>query len=866
MKKIFTLLLALSLITSMLFVIPSFAEDAYTDTSGWTITTESIMGEFNDITKAIDGDINTYWHSKYYVEDGKVVGHDNPPYEIIIEFPEALEISGVRYVPRQKNNVDSTSGIWEKVEIYGSADGSEYKLLREVTYDLAKSRATADRAIEKGSYKSIKFIVTAANSGYCTAAEIIMLKGDVKDTETTATENTQENTEKPSTGDAAVSLTSKGNPGVHQSDDGKYLTGKESWDVTVSSSKVKSDGYVRRPIDTDMEQHWHTDYTNEGSQITGKVNPPHFVDITFPEARTFSGVVFINRVTGTAGNPLKYSIYGCADDSETWVFLESGTAVKGAAQFEVLLNSNVSAKKVRFKITDSVDGYASCTEIEFMVSDASKKTVALKDYKSSTRENENTSSDTKKEESGASATNTDDVQGDDGTYLTGKGAWEVKLSSSKVKDNAYMRRPIDGDYVNYWHSDYKNEGSIIVSRELPPHYIDITFPEVRELSGVEFTTRPDGEAGNPTKYAIYGCIDDSDDWVLIEEGTADEDNGKKMKMFAANIKAKRIRYEIKEGVGGYGSCAEIDFYKSDPAKKTVTPAEYTEIYDEIAVYEIPKANMSASSPQGFWLNHEPSGVLDEAMTGFWQTASEEKEPFILTIDLGGEWSIDSFDVAPRQSEDFHGNWDLFNVWVSLDGENYECVLENHSFERSMKVKNVKFDSPVKARYVEFEIVEGYTNKASCAEVTFYQSAGDYKDSQESNFEKYVLKIGSPVIEVTKGGETKNVTLDVSPFIDEGYTLIPLRGLLEEMGATIEWVDKNQSIIVENSLMKIEFQIWNNIVYVTGGRYGRVRYTLNQEPRIVEGRTFIPLRFCSEHLGYTVLWDGETKTITITNEQ
>ena len=72
MKKIFAFLLALSINASMLLVIPSFAEDAYTDTSGWTITTESIMGAFNDITKAIDGDINTYWHSKYYVEDGKV--------------------------------------------------------------------------------------------------------------------------------------------------------------------------------------------------------------------------------------------------------------------------------------------------------------------------------------------------------------------------------------------------------------------------------------------------------------------------------------------------------------------------------------------------------------------------------------------------------------------------------------------------------------------------------------------------------------------------------------------------------------------------------------------------------------------------
>ena len=125
MKKISSVLLALILLLSLFSIVPSFASEAYTDTSGWTITTESIMGTFNDITKAIDGDINTYWHSRYYVEDGKVTGHDNPPYEIIIEFPEALEISGVRYVPRQKNNVDSTAGIWKEVEIYGSVNGSD---------------------------------------------------------------------------------------------------------------------------------------------------------------------------------------------------------------------------------------------------------------------------------------------------------------------------------------------------------------------------------------------------------------------------------------------------------------------------------------------------------------------------------------------------------------------------------------------------------------------------------------------------------------------------------------------------------------------------------------------------------------------
>ncbi|MDO5478026.1 MAG: copper amine oxidase N-terminal domain-containing protein, partial [Clostridia bacterium] len=61
---------------------------------------------------------------------------------------------------------------------------------------------------------------------------------------------------------------------------------------------------------------------------------------------------------------------------------------------------------------------------------------------------------------------------------------------------------------------------------------------------------------------------------------------------------------------------------------------------------------------------------------------------------------------------------------------------------------------------------------------------------------------------------------------------------------------------------IHIQIWNNLVTIEGTKYGTVRYTLPQYPRIKDGRTFIPLRFVSEHLGYNVSWNGETREITI----
>lgn len=42
----------------------------------------------------------------------------------------------------------------------------------------------------------------------------------------------------------------------------------------------------------------------------------------------------------------------------------------------------------------------------------------------------------------------------------------------------------------------------------------------------------------------------------------------------------------------------------------------------------------------------------------------------------------------------------------------------------------------------------------------------------------------------------------------------------------------------------------------------IRYTLTVAPKIKDSRTFIPLRFVSEHMGYEVTWNGDTREITI----
>ena len=93
-------------------------------------------------------------------------------------------------------------------------------------------------------------------------------------------------------------------------------------------------------------------------------------------------------------------------------------------------------------------------------------------------------------------------------------------------------------------------------------------------------------------------------------------------------------------------------------------------------------------------------------------------------------------------------------------------------------------------------------------------------------------------------------------------MIPLRGLIEEMGGKITWDGETQTIGVDNGKYKITLQICNHLVYVEDPVYGSVRYTLLNYPIISENRTFIPVRFVSEQLGYNVSWDGATGTVTI----
>lgn len=114
--------------------------------------------------------------------------------------------------------------------------------------------------------------------------------------------------------------------------------------------------------------------------------------------------------------------------------------------------------------------------------------------------------------------------------------------------------------------------------------------------------------------------------------------------------------------------------------------------------------------------------------------------------------------------------------------------------------------------------------------------------------------GAPKVFV--GG--KAVTFDVPPRIESGRTLVPVRAIMEALGATVEWNGAKRTVTVTRPGVKIVLTIGSRNALVNGRT---VR--LDVPARIVNDRTIIPLRFMSERLGEKVTWDPATRTVYIT---
>jgi hypothetical protein len=111
------------------------------------------------------------------------------------------------------------------------------------------------------------------------------------------------------------------------------------------------------------------------------------------------------------------------------------------------------------------------------------------------------------------------------------------------------------------------------------------------------------------------------------------------------------------------------------------------------------------------------------------------------------------------------------------------------------------------------------------------------------------------IKIILGG--KSLVTDVAPIIVSGRTLLPLRSVLEALGATIDWNQTTRTVTAIKGSTTVILVIDQKTATVNG-----VPQQLDVPPQIKNSRTLVPLRFLAESFGATVEWNQTTRVITI----
>lgn len=99
--------------------------------------------------------------------------------------------------------------------------------------------------------------------------------------------------------------------------------------------------------------------------------------------------------------------------------------------------------------------------------------------------------------------------------------------------------------------------------------------------------------------------------------------------------------------------------------------------------------------------------------------------------------------------------------------------------------------------------------------------------------------------------------DVQPFIENDRTLVPMRAIFESLGASVVWDGETHTVFAIAGDTVVSIQTGEMTAFVNSEPK-----TLDTAAKIVNDRTFVPLRFVSESLGCKVDWDGSSQTVTI----
>ena len=123
-----------------------------------------------------------------------------------------------------------------------------------------------------------------------------------------------------------------------------------------------------------------------------------------------------------------------------------------------------------------------------------------------------------------------------------------------------------------------------------------------------------------------------------------------------------------------------------------------------------------------------------------------------------------------------------------------------------------------------------------------------------------VTVEKPSREILVYIDQKLLLSDDKPTIEEGRALVPMRAFFEALGAEVYWDSASRTAVGIRAGIIVRIAINNATPTVNG-----ITKTIDVPARIINSRTYIPLRFVGEALGDGVVWNDSTRSIYITRK-
>ncbi len=99
--------------------------------------------------------------------------------------------------------------------------------------------------------------------------------------------------------------------------------------------------------------------------------------------------------------------------------------------------------------------------------------------------------------------------------------------------------------------------------------------------------------------------------------------------------------------------------------------------------------------------------------------------------------------------------------------------------------------------------------------------------------------------------------DLKGSIVSDRTMVPLRGICENLGSTVLWDGENKKITVLRADKKLEMKLGEYTIDVDGHEKH-----MDAVPDVKDGTTFVPVRFLSENLGFEVAYNQTDQSVSV----